>query len=266
MVNERGQLQQPGSTQLVELERGLWVHDGHKVFCGFRLHRCMTVVRLADGRLFVHSPNTLDPGLRSGLAELGEVSCVVAPNRFHSHAMDQFMAAYPSATFFGAPGLRERKPRLRIDFVLGDRPEPQWEGVLDQAHLRGNSFLEEVLFLHRASRTLVVTDLIENIHRENVGLGWRIGALLFGRWQRPWPSPEHVMFTIDAEAFERSLERVRSWEFDRIVLAHGRFIEARASEVFEGAVAEVLRRARSRGPLRRAACRTLARVADRLVR
>ena len=52
------------------------------------------------GRLLVHSPNTLDEALRSGLARLGEVGCVVAPNRFHSHAMDQFATAYPAATFF----------------------------------------------------------------------------------------------------------------------------------------------------------------------
>jgi hypothetical protein len=266
MVNERGQLQQAGSTQLVELQPGLWVHHGHKRFCGLRLYRWMTVVRLADGRLFIHSPNTLDPALRSGLAELGEIGCVVAPNRFHSHAMDQFAAAYPAATFFGAPGLRKRKPRLRIDTVLGDHPEPEWEGVLDQAHLRGNPFMEEVLFLHRASRTLIVTDLVENIHRENVGLGWRIGAMVFGLWQRPRPAPEHMVFTIDAEAFERSLERVRSWEFDRIVLAHGRFIDARAREVFNGVVEELLRKARSRGPLRRSACRFLAWVQDQVIR
>lgn len=255
---------QPGG--LRELQPALWVHDGHKRFCGMRLHRWMTVVRLTSGHLFVHSPNTLDPRLRSELDALGEVSCVVAPNKFHSHAMDEFAAAYPSATFYGAPGLRERKPRLRIDSVLGDRPEPEWEGDLDQAHVGGNAFMEEVLFLHRRSRTLIVTDLVENIHRENVGLGWHIGARIFGLWERPVPAPEHAVFTLDADAFERSLERVRAWDFDRIVLAHGRFIEARAKQVFEGVVDGLLRKARGRGALRRAGCRALARFEDLVTR
>jgi hypothetical protein len=255
----------PRTPLLRELQPGLWTHHGHKRFCGLRLYRWMTVVRLADGRLWVHSPNTPTPRLRAELEQLGEVAFVVAPNRFHSHAMADFAAAYPAAVYCGAPGLRARKPLLRIDRVLGDAPEPEWAAALDQAHLAGNPFMEEVLFLHRASDSLIVTDLIENIHREDVGLGWALGLRLFGLWRRPAPPPEHTLFTLDAAAFERSLARVRGWRFERILLAHGRPIERDARRTFDLVTERLLRRARRRGPLRRAGCRLAAWIEDALL-
>lgn len=254
-----------GPGLLHELEPGLWVHDGVKRFCGLWLHRWMTVVRLTDGGLFVHSPNEPGPRLRAELEALGPVRCVVAPNRLHSHAMDEMARAYPQATFFGAPGLRRRHPRLRVDRVLGDRPEPEWEEDLDQCHLAGNPLMEEVLFLHRASRTLIVTDFLENIHREQVGLGWRIGCAVFGLWQRVAPAPEHALYTLDASAFEAALARVRAFRFDRILLAHGRFIEVDAEAVFDEVATSVLRRAHARGPLRRGALRCCAWLEDQLI-
>ncbi len=230
-----------------QLYPGVWVQDGWKRFYGFVLHRWMTVIDLGDSELFVHSPNTLDNAVRNELDQLGAVACVVAPNKMHSHAIDQFAEAYAHAKFFAAPGLPERRPDLKFDRVLGSDPEPEWSGVLDQAALGGNAFFTEILFLHRATGTLIVTDFIENIHPETVGAGWNLGARLTGIWKKPAPSPEHGMYLMDVEAFERSIEKVRSWEFDRIILAHGRLIEASGREVFDGVARKLSERVRRRG-------------------
>jgi hypothetical protein len=237
---------------------GIWVHDGWKWFYGFVLHRWMTVIALADNRLVVHSPNRLDAGLRAELDRLGQVTCVIAPNKMHHYAVDQFAAAYPKARFFAAPGLPQRRPDLRFDRELGSVAEPEWASVLDQAALAGNRFFTEIVLFHRATRTLIVTDFIENLYPETVGPAGNCVARLLGIWKNPSPSPEHSMYLTDLEAFERSIQRVRSWDFDRILLAHGRFIETGGKAIFEAVVQKLATRVRRRGPIRRRLYRFLA--------
>lgn len=241
-----------------ELAPDLFIHDGWKRFYGFRLHRWMTVVRLSGGRLFVHSPNALDEETRAELDRLGQVAIVVAPNKMHNHAVDRFAAAYPSARFFAAPGLPERRPDLRFEGLLGEHPAPEWADEIDQAIVAGNAFFSEVLFLHRATGTLIVTDLVENIHAEHVGPFGRVAVRLLGLYRKARASPEHRLYTLDPEAAEASLAKALEWEFDRIVLAHGRPIESDGKAVLQRVVDEMLSGARRRG---RAAARINALMA-----
>ena len=62
-----------------ELDEGLWVEDRPLRLLGIEVGARMTVVRLEDGGLFLHSPVALDADLRSDLDALGPVRCVVAP-------------------------------------------------------------------------------------------------------------------------------------------------------------------------------------------
>jgi len=230
---------------------GLFVHDGWKRFIGFRIQRCMTIVRLDNGDLLVHSPNTLCGELRAELDRLGPVRFVVLPNKMHGHAADQFIAAYPRVKVFGAPGLAERRRDLVLEGTLGERPEPAWCGVLDQALVGGNAFFTELVFLHRASKTLIVTDLIENIGPEHVSFWGRCVCRLASCYGRAAPSPEHAMYTVDPDAALASLTRIGQWDFDRIILAHGSRIEQGGKEIFARVAAELVERARKRGALRR---------------
>ena len=242
------------------LATDLYVHDCVIRFFGFKLHRRMTVIRLEDGRLFVHSPNPLDSQVRQQLDALGDVAFVVAPNKMHNCALDEFAQAYPSATFFAAPGLRERRPDLHFDRVLSDQPEPEWEANLDQAALAGNDFFSEIVFLHRATNTLIVTDFLENLCRESLSPWGRFVTRVFGVYGKPAPSPEHSLYLSDPDALEDSLRRVREWQFDRIVLAHGRCIESDGRQVLDGVVKELLKRARRRSSATRWLYRRLAKL------
>jgi hypothetical protein len=236
---------------LTEWAPDLYVHDGAKRFLGFRIQRCMTIVRLAGGSLFVHSPNTLDDALRQAVSRLGEVEFIVAPNAMHAHAVDQFSAAWPRAVVCADPGLRRRHPDLRIDRDLGEFPEAEWHDDLDQATVDGNVFFREVVFLHRASRTLIVTDLIENLHAEHLSPFGRLTCRLFGVYGHPTASPEHSLYTVDPDAAETSLSKIGALDFDRITLAHGRRIERDGKRVFDTVARELVSRVRRRGPARR---------------
>ena len=209
----------------------------------------MTVVVLSGGGLFVHSPVALDESTRREVDELGEVSCIVAPNKLHNQFIGPWAAAYPSARVFAAPGLPERRRDLCFHRVLGGEPEPEWRGDLEQVLTAGNAFFSEVLFFRPAARTLIVADLIENLGEDSTS---RIGCALMrlmGGFGRPVASPEFRFYTTDADQLESSLAELWRWDFDRIVLSHGDPIEGNGRAVFEQVIEELLRSVRRRSLL-----------------
>ena len=69
--------------QLRELSENIWIVERRQRFYGLEVGTRMTVIRLADGSLLLHSPVRLRPELRSELDAVGRVRYAVAPNRVH---------------------------------------------------------------------------------------------------------------------------------------------------------------------------------------
>ena len=139
----------------------------------------MTVARLAEGGLWVHSPTRISTALREAVADLGEVAHLVAAANGHNLFLMEWRQAFPDATVWVAPGIPKKLPDLGPHSILGPHGDWPWSGEFDQASMPGLSFLDETVFLHRASRSLIVTDLVQN-HSEATyeGLGWVIAKLL----------------------------------------------------------------------------------------
>src|SRR5471030_1160381 len=90
----------------------IWHLQHDFVASGLRVSSRMTVVRLHDSSLWLHSPVPLSTEVRSELATLGEVRYIVAPSKTHHLFASKCLAAFPGATLFGAPGLRQKRPDL----------------------------------------------------------------------------------------------------------------------------------------------------------
>ena len=52
-------------------------------FFGMQLGTRMTIIRLKNGKLFLHSPTKLSPKLIEKINNLGKVAFIVAPNKLH---------------------------------------------------------------------------------------------------------------------------------------------------------------------------------------
>jgi len=52
----------------------------------------MTVIRLKDRRILLHSPVPSDPDLRSAVENLGQVAALIAPNLFHHQFLSEWKA------------------------------------------------------------------------------------------------------------------------------------------------------------------------------
>ncbi|MBW2279324.1 MAG: DUF4336 domain-containing protein [Deltaproteobacteria bacterium] len=245
---------------LVEVDRDVFLHESVIRFYRVRLQTRMTVLRLSGERLLLYSPTPLDAALRAALEAAGRVAWVVSPNKIHNQTLAAYAAAYPDACMVAPPGLAERRPGLRLDAVIGGDSFPDWQGQVDCALTGGNVFFSELLLFHRASRSLIVADLVENLEPGSASaLALRLAAL-FGVPQRPVASPEHRLYTLDADAAAASLARPRTWDFERILLCHGACVEHGAKEVFAGVCDEMLGTARRRRALARAAVRLAARI------
>lgn len=189
----------------------------------------MTVVRLSSGGLWLHSPTQRSDGLRAELDALGPVRHLVSPNRIHYAHLLSWKRAYPDAVAWASPGVRERAASQKIEVAfdrdLADAAPPEWEADLDQLIFEGSPVLREVVFFHRASRTLLLADLIENFEREKLSAGMRVLAAIGGCLDPDGKAPLDLRFTFRrGKAQARAcLARMLAWKPERIVLGHGRW-------------------------------------------
>ena len=194
-------------------------------FLGLEVGGRMTVVRLPDGGLWVHSPVRFSPEVRAAVDGLGPVRFLVAPNLMHHLAVQDWAAAYPDAKVAAPPGLKHKRPDLRIDVELGDAADAGWAGVIDQVFVRGMPKLDEVLFFHRPSRTVLVTDLAFHFRQTD---SWRLRAYLklSGAWQRLGSTLTARALMKDKAAVRASLEKALAWDAERVVVCHGEVVES----------------------------------------
>jgi hypothetical protein len=207
---------------LNEFGPGLFTAEGPVVsFFGFAYPTRMAAIRLADGSLFVWSPIALSNALKREVDALGPVRFLVSPNRLHHLFLGQWKTAYPEARLYASPGLRKKRKDLSFDGELGDVPEYEWMADVDQVAVRG-SFLTEVEFFHRASRTAIFTDLLQNFSPDWF-TGWRgIVARLDGICA-PYPgAPREWRATFyNRRAARAALARILAWPIERVLIAHG---------------------------------------------
>ncbi len=212
----------------------IWLQDYPIHYAGCDFDARMTVLRLSDGRLMIHSPSEIGGETKQAIAALGPVAFIVAPGTYHYFHVASCQAAFPDADTYICPGIERKCPELHFDWILGDRADPAWESDLDQVLVRGNRFIWETAFLHKPSKTLVLVDLIENIGDDTPNTNWVLKLwwkTVLQMWNTPKPAPEYQLGWKDKAAAKRSLERILEWDFERIVIAHGDLIEADAKEV-----------------------------------
>jgi len=174
--------------------------------------------------------------LRRSIDALGETRAIVAPNRLHHLFIQDYIAAYPEARVYAAPSLPQKRPDLRFDDILSDTPQAEWSGQVEQHLFRGAPPLNEVVFFHPATRTLILTDLAFNLPMETrrksplFRMLWDVGHFGPHRFVR-------LRGIRDWEAARDSIERILRWDFDRIIVSHGDVLERGGHELLAGAFA-----------------------------
>jgi hypothetical protein len=226
----------------------IWLIDGPAIRSyGFPFSTRATVVQLRNGNLWVHSPTRLTEGLRAELDALGEVRHLVAPNPFHFAYIAEWQAAWPKAKSWAAAGVVERaaKNGLSLSFdreLRSEEAEGPWAGQLDQRIVQGSTRFHEAVFFHHASRSLILTDLIEAIETAKLPVHCRPFAWINGIDDSDGKTPPLIRWLFrDKRAMADSVEEMIGWAPERIILAHGRCYDRNGVAELERAFRRILR-------------------------
>jgi len=191
----------------------------------------MTVVRLSNGDLFLHSPVKFDGKLANELQGLGVVRHLVSPNQFHYAHIGEWAKAFPDAISWASPRVGERAQARHIDVRftrdLKANPPDEWSREIDQTLFPGGYF-KEFIFFHEASKTLLLTDTIINLELNKIAEPWRTQTKLTGMYH-PYGQIFFGMrlpLLVQRRKAKAAIKRIYSWHPRRILLSHGRCFDA----------------------------------------
>ena len=227
----------------VEIGPDIWIVNGPVLQWGYGIPvkwpfpTRMTIVRLPDGGLWLHSPTRPDEALIGKVAALGQVRHLVSPNLIHHVSIGAWAKRFPDARVWASPGVH-RRSEVQFTDDLADTPPEDWASAIDQRIARGSRILEEAIFFHRASKVLILTDLIENFEDERLH-GWlaRIMYRLIGVMAPNGRAPRDLRATFAGH--HDQLKPVVDWMIacapEKVVIAHGKWFEEDGTAVIRRA-------------------------------
>lgn len=212
--------------RLQPLADNLWHVALPHTFMGLHVGTRMTVVKLTSGGLLLHSPIPVDDALAAELAALGEVKHIVCPNLFHHVFAGEVKARYPLALVHGPAKLAKKRKDLVIEAELSEVPHPDWGHDFELFFIDG-SLLQETVFYHPATQTLIAADLIENFHQCDHGFT-RWYLKLGGLWKKPGWHPLLRLVYLNRRKARASVTRILDLPIENLSLAHGDVISGHA--------------------------------------
>ena len=226
---------------LKAIDEDIWIVDGEIVEMNFKITQVpfstrMTVVRLGNNDLWIHSPIHLTPQLRSEIDELGHVKHIVAPNKLHYVYMEEWSQAYPDAKLWATKGLEkifDNFQSIENYTILDKTIDISWLDEIDYLPFEGSAVIEESVFFHKKSKTLILTDLIENIE-----VGEECSCLhrfLFKIGDNTYPKGHtprdlRMTFFFNKETAQKCYQQIKAWNPVNVLFAHGKCFIGNAEE------------------------------------
>lgn len=230
---------QTRTRMMVELAKGaLWTDYQPLTVFGLPLGRRVAVARGEAGQLVVFSPLEGTDAAVAGLRRLGEIAAFVVPSRLHDRFYEEYFELFPRARFLASRAVMADHPRWPLTELRPDAPELSGFAV---ETIAGMPQVQEQVFVHRASRTLIIADAFFNLPRAS-GVWTRFMLRAAGMGGRPRPSRLFRTLVRDRAAFVGSVERVAGHDFERIVPGHGDVVAMNGKGVWREAFEEWLGR------------------------
>lgn len=205
---------------------GIWGAEYNVKMPGGVIFRSrMSVVDLGDAELLLHSPVPLDDALAAQLDQLGSVRWIVAPNDQHHLFAEQAAARFPEAALLGTQGARDNEPDVEFDGGLEDGAPVQWAGRLEMLGVQGTRYWSEFVFFVPRSRTLICSDLVFNIHHIPNCATKLMLTLVGGKGGVVQTRTERWFLVKDRRSYAQSISKILQWDFDRLIMGHGRVVD-----------------------------------------
>lgn len=212
---------------LEAIGESIWIVEGKIIdFYGFPYPTRSLVVRLENGDVWIWSPVQLNQKLAEAIDKLGPVRHLVSPNKIHHLYLKEWKDRYPKAMLWGpASTLRKRKD-LVFQQALNSGPPNYWRNELDQFHFIGSPLMDEIVFLHKRSRTVIVADLSENFSADFLREYWpgwkgRIAKLWKITVGHGYAPLEWRLSWINRKPARQTLQQLLATDPQQVVMAHG---------------------------------------------
>lgn len=224
---------------LRDVDENLWVAEKPLTYFGLNVGSRMTVIRLKNGELVIISPIDLDALLLEEIDAIGRVSYIISPNLYHHLFADRCKLIYPNAQFWAASGLEAKRPQLEIDRVMCEARGTILEEIdylffdgFRTFGLTGASPLNEYVFFHRQSQTLILTDTAFHFDESFPSIT-RLIVKTLGSYNKLSPTWLEKLATQATEKVKLSVHQVLEWDFQRAIVAHGSIVETQAKQKFK---------------------------------
>jgi hypothetical protein len=221
---------------LTRVSDDIWIVDDIPInAAGLLIPIRMTVIRLSDGNLLLHSPVRFSPALRAQLEREGPIRYLLAPNVGHWKFLQDWQAAMPDVITFAVPGLASRRQvraaAVRIDRELDDVAPEEWADDLEVVLVSAPMFSEVEIFDKR-SRTLVLTDIVQNLDPNNLSPLAQVAARLLGISRPDGKAPIYLrlLLHLGGRSVQAAAQRLVNLDPQRVIFAHGDWFATKGSE------------------------------------
>jgi hypothetical protein len=238
----------PPLDTLKPVAENVWVVDSGPIHvAGLVLPIRMTVIRLVSGGMWLHSPTRFDETLRREIEAIGPIQHLVAPSLAHWTFVKDWQEHCPGAKTSAAPNLRQRTQvqaaGVRLDRDLGDVPPSDWAGEIGQVVVPGGFGFREVAFLHRPTRTLVLTDIVQNLEADKLPLGTRLFATATGVLAPNGKAPAYLRLIVRLRRREAAaaVSGLIAEFPERVIFSHGRWFDRNGAAELRRAFAWLVR-------------------------
>lgn len=204
-----------------ELAHNLWIKTYPLHVLGENHGRVVTLIRLNSGELIIHSTAPFTTEDVAKIKSLGRPTWLVEAMLLHDTYSREGQESFPFIPYLAPEGFSDlvhlpTRPLL---------PAPSaWKGQVEVLLIDGMPKILEHVFLHVSSKTLIVGDLV--FHFEPA-TGWTkfFRRYLMGLTRNPDLSRLYPLCIKDRAAFNRSIQTLLSWDFDRIIVGHQLVVE-----------------------------------------
>lgn len=198
------------NSELKPFGPNIWVVEQSSNYLGIPFGVRMTVIRLANRQLALHSVIACNIQTVTAIESLGDINHLIVPNLEHTRFLNEWRQRYPHAHLY-APATSAIKQPVSL---------PLTDSELLSLAINGMPRLQESVFFHPESRTLILTDLAFNLGGE-MSLWAKCFLKLNGAYGHFTPSRLLKSLVKDSPAFNASIQQITQWDFERIIISHG---------------------------------------------
>ncbi|CAF3497537.1 unnamed protein product [Rotaria sp. Silwood1] len=246
------------ATNLVCHHKNLWTYDGSltMIYGIFRIPSRMTIIRLEEtNKLVIISPFPPTNIIKNLLAQIGEVKYIVIPNKHHTFWAIAFLKEYPSSYLIATEGVKydDRFNKYIDAYFTNNGLSNNTNCLMDKSIewpfneisyycFYSVEMLYEVVFYHKSSSTLILTDLAFNYSEIGEQAIRAEGYLLrFYLWladgyhQASVTKPYKYFFRKRIDLVKNDIDQLmnRYENFNRLIMAHGTVIPYNGYNLFK---------------------------------